>query len=142
VHAYGHGCDGRGGGWPGLRQVVHIRTTRTPIEAPLEPIFEDHYYLTSLTAQKPKGTPEALLLLARRHWEIENHLHHTKDRSLAEDADRNRRGAPAMARLRSLAIGLFRHIPGASIPEKQIKVTANPAVAVRLLKKKRFPRLF
>ncbi|NQU44634.1 hypothetical protein HQ520_15190, partial [bacterium] len=42
---YGHGSEGRGGGWPGLRQVVNVRTTREALENGLESIIEDHYYL-------------------------------------------------------------------------------------------------
>lgn len=43
--------------------------------------------------------------LARSHWEVENRLHHVKDRSLGEDADRTHAGATVMGRLRSLAVG-------------------------------------
>jgi len=138
---YGHGSDGRGGGWPGLRQVVHIRTTREAVQAGLELIVEDHHYLTSLAPEKSKGSPKALLTLARRHWEIENGLHHAKDRSLGEDADRTRSGATIMARLRSLAIGLLNHIPGASVPQKQIRVGADPSIVFRLLKRKSLPKI-
>jgi len=136
--AYGHGSDGRGGGWPGLRQVVYVRTTREAVGEDLPVAIEDHYYLTSLSPQSRKGRAEHLLVLARRHWEIENRLHHVKDRSLAEDADRTRPGATTMARLRSLAVGLLEHIPGASTPQKQIRVAAKPSLAEKLLKRKRF----
>ena len=139
--AYGHGAEGRGGGWPGLRQVVHIRTTRERINLPDEKSVEDHYYLTSLAPDSSQGHPKALLSVARRHWEIENRLHHTKDRTLREDDDRAKQGARVLARIRSLAIGLFEHIPGASTPLKQILVNAKPDVALRLLKRKRLPRV-
>lgn len=141
VSAYGHGSDGRGGGWPGLRQVVLVRTTRTAVAADAPISVEDHYYLTSLAPDKPKGSPKALLTLARRHWEIENCLHHVKDRSMAEDADRTRPGATTMSRLRSLAVGLLKHIPGFSTPQKQILVAAQPHVAVKLLKRRRMPKI-
>lgn len=107
----------------------------------LETIVEDHHYLTSRAPEKSSGTPKALLALARSHWEIENCLHHAKDRSLGEDADRTRSGATIMARLRSLAIGLLNHIPGASVPQKQIHVSANPGIVFRLLKRKSLPRI-
>ena len=139
--AYGHGAEGRGGGWPGLRQVVHIRTTRERIEMPDDTSVEDHYYLTSLSPGSPKGHPKALLSVARRHWEIENRLHHTKDRTLREDNDRAKQGACILARVRSLAVGLLEHIPGTSTPLKQILVNAKPNVALRLLKRKRLPRV-
>ena len=137
---YGHGSQGRGGGWPGLRQVVHIRTTRETLQTDPRTVIEDHYYLTSLSPDKPPGRPEALLAVARRHWEIENRLHHTKDRSLAEDADRTRLGATILARLRSLAVGILEHLPGSSTPQKQIEVSANPDRALRILRRKRWPK--
>jgi hypothetical protein len=140
VSAYGYGAQGRAGGWPGLRQVVHIRTTREPLAEGLETIVEDHYYLTSLSPQKPTAQPQALLRLARRHWEIENCLHHTKDRSFAEDADRTKLGASNQARLRSLAVGLQSALPGQSAPQKQILVAAKPHLALRLLRQKHLPK--
>ena len=121
--------------------MVHIRTTREPVQAGCRNIVEDHYYLTSLPPDKPRGAPAALLRLARSHWEIENRLHHTKDRSLAEDADRTHSGATIMARLRSLAVGLLAHVTGPSIPQKQIRIAANPSIALKLLARKRLNRL-
>lgn len=139
--AYGHGCDGRGGGWPGLRQVVCIRTTREAVRPGLPDIVENHYYLTSLPPGTPRGKPEALLALARSHWGIENCLHHVKDRSLAEDADRTRRGAVMMSWLRSIAVGLLKHIPGASAPQKMSDVQASPGIVLKLLKRKNLRNL-
>jgi hypothetical protein len=120
--------------------VVHIRTTREPLQAGLDVIIENHYYLTSLPGDKPKGSPDCLLALARSHWEIENCLHHAKDRSLYEDADRTKSGATIMARLRSMAIGILSQISGESVPQKQIQISANPNIALRLFKKKCFRR--
>lgn len=116
--------------------MVHVRTTREPVQAGLDVITEDHYYLTSLAPDKPKGRPKALLALARSHWEIENCLHHAKDRSLGEDADRTKAGATIMARIRSMAIGLLDKIPGESVPQKQIQICANPSIALRLFRRK------
>lgn len=140
VEGYGHGHDGGAGGWPGLRQVVCVRTRREFLNAKHGDVIEDHYYLTSLSEQHRHGTPEALLRLARGHWEIENKLHHVKDRSMGEDAERSRAGATVMARLRSVAVGLFAHIKGESTPLKQVAVAANPMLALRLLRRKRFPK--
>lgn len=139
---YGHGSDGRGGGWPGLQQVVLVRTRREFLERPGEkPLEEDHFYLTSLRPDAPRGEPQALLAHARRHWQIENTLHHKKDRSMGEDTQRARIGACMMARLRSLAVGLLPYIEGASTPIKQVHICAKPLLALRLLKRKRFPRI-
>ncbi|NQU45361.1 hypothetical protein HQ520_18935, partial [bacterium] len=89
---------------------------------------------------KPQGRPEALIRVARRHWEIENRLHHTKDRTLAEDADRTRLGATILARLRSLGVGILEHIAGPSAPQKQIRINANPGIALKFLKRRRLPK--
>jgi hypothetical protein len=134
---YGHGSEGRGRGWAGLRQVVHIRTTREAVEPGLPILVEDHYYLTSLPPDTPRGRPEALLVLARRHWEIENCLHHAKDRSLYEDADRTKRGSAVMSRLRSVAVALLQCVAGASVPQKQLRIAAKPAIALALLWRRR-----
>jgi hypothetical protein len=80
VSGYGHGGDGRGGGWQGLRQVVFVRTRREFLSASLAPCEEDHYYLTSLCSSEARGGATALLALAREHWEVANCLHHRKDR--------------------------------------------------------------
>jgi len=88
---------------------------------------------------RPKGTPARQLALARSHWEIGNCLHHPKDRSLGEDADRTRLGASTMARVRSLGAGLLVHVAGNSVPQKQVRIAARPSIAVSLLKRKRFP---
>lgn len=141
VEGYGHGADGRGGGWAGLAQVVLVRCRRQYLNGRHRDVVEDHYYLTSLAPEHPQGQPEALLGLVRGHWKIENGLHHVKDRSLGEDAQRARGGATAMARLRSLAVGLLQHIEGASAPLKQIRVGAHPLLALRLLKRKRLPKI-
>ncbi len=140
VSGYGHGRDGRGGGWPGLRQVVCVRTTHEFLCGGLRPVIEDRHYLTSLRPTKPQGRPQALLILARRHWEIENGLHHKKDRSMGEDAQRCKRGATVMARLRSLDVALLPYIPGQSTPLKQIAVQADPTIALRLLRRTEFPK--
>lgn len=141
MSGYGWGSEGGGGGWPGLRQVVCIRTTRQFLRGAQPAVVEDHYYLTSLKPALARGAPEALLGHARRHWEIENGLHHKKDRTMGEDAGRSRRGATALARLRSLAVGLLEHVEGTSTPLKQIALAANPLKALGLLKRIHLPKI-
>jgi hypothetical protein len=141
VGGYGHGADGGGGGWAGLAQVVLVRTRRQYLEAALPEVVEDHHYLTSLKLERPEGQPEALLAHARRHWEIENGLHHVKDRSLGEDAQRAGVGATVMARLRSLAVGLLAQVRGKTTPLKQIYAAAHPGKLLGLLRRKRLPRI-
>ena len=141
VSGYGHGSEGGGGGWPGLRQVVCVRTRREPL-APGKPVVvEDHFYLTSLRPRTRRGAPGALLAAARGHWAIENRLHHVKDRTMGEDAGRCRRGATVLARLRSLGVGLLAQMDEGWAPLKRIAVAANPLGALRLLKQKSFPKL-
>ncbi len=137
---YGHGSDGKGGGWEGLAQVLCIRTTRVYLERPGKPpTVESHYYLSSLRPDRPDGSPEALLVLARQHWSIENGLHHPKDRTLREDDQTTRRGAGVYARLRSLVVGLLPYVDGASTGLRQITIQSNLRKALRLLDRKRFP---
>jgi hypothetical protein len=139
---YGHGGEGDAGGWPGLRQVVCVRTTREYLERPDKPpTVEDHYYLTSRRPDRPEGSPEALLALARQHWSIENGLHHPKDRTMREDDQTTRRGAGLYARLRSLVLGLLPYVDGASTALRQIAVQGDLGRAIGLLERKRFPKI-
>lgn len=133
VSGYGHGSEGDGGGWPGLRQVLFVRTTKELAAGPdPAPIIEDHYYLTSLD---PKShTPEKLLSLVRDHWLVENELHHVKDRTMREDDQQHRPGASIMAHLRSLCVGLYRKVAGKSVPAKQERLNASPQIALKLIK--------
>ena len=71
-------------------------------------------------------------------WEIENCLHHVKDRGMGEDAQRCKRGASIWSRLRSIAVGLFAQIMGDSTPLKQILIAAKPSIALKMLKPRKF----
>lgn len=138
---YGHGSEGDGGGWPGLRQVVLIRITRTFLEqVPRLPVVEDHFYLTSLPPSHKSGSPTALLAIARNHWEIENGLHFVKDASMGEDASRNARASHGMSWMRNIALFLLRFVRGASTQEKHIRINAIPSIATKLVAIKRRPR--
>jgi len=139
VSGYGHGYDGGGGGWPGLRQVLLVRTTHRlayESDAALPP--QERYYMTSLSPQE--YGPQELLATIRGHWLIENELHHVKDRTMGEDDQRHKAGATAAARLRSIVIGLLRNVEGRSIPAKQSRLKASPRIAIRLLQLKRRPK--
>lgn len=138
---YGHGCDGRGGGWPGLRQVILVRIRTEYISEPGSPVEEEnHYYLTSLSHLRREGSPQALLEEVRRHWDIENKLHHVKDRTMREDDSRTKRGAVNMCWLRNLAVTLMPFLEGESAAQKAIHVAANPKKVLRLIKAKRLRR--
>ena len=64
--------------------------------------------ITSRTPERG-GTPEALARAARRHWDIEA-LHHVRDTTMREDAQRLRTGSSAqvMAATRNTAIAILR----------------------------------
>lgn len=142
AEGYGHGSEGGGGGWPGLRQVALVRIVREYLDEPGEPVeAEDHFYLTSLPPRSHLGSPSELLRLVRGHWGIENHLHHVKDRSMAEDASRTAPGALAYCWLRSLAVALWQHVEGDSTPQKALRLAADTSKAVRLLDIRDFRRL-
>ena len=138
---YGHGSDGRGGGWPELRQVVLLRITREFLDlTPLLPVVEDRFYLTNIAASHKDGSPQALLAIARGHWEIENGLHWVKDVSMGEDACRNKTAAIGLAWLRSIAVFLLEFVAGDSVPQKRLGIQAEPSIATRLVNIARKPR--
>jgi len=67
--------------FPGAQQVGHIRKTFYLDGVMLKQ--EDWYGITSCTREEL--APDAFLDMVRKHWEIENGLHHVKDRSWFED---------------------------------------------------------
>ena len=118
-----------------------MRITRRYFTEPGEPVeTEDHHYLTSLSPHQKAGRPEELLRLIREHWDIENRLHHIKDRSLGEDACRNKRGSMAACWLRNIAVALMPYVRGTSAPTKAQNASANPKLVIRLFAKKRLNR--
>lgn len=132
MDSYGHGSEGGGGGWEGLQQMLLSRTTREPVRgSPREVICEEHYYLCSLKPDTRSG--DELLALIRGHWEIENRLHHVKDRTCHEDAQKLRRGAVMLSWLRSLAAGCVRLFDGTSTRLRQMTVAADPRRAITKL---------
>lgn len=68
-------------GFPNVRQAGYIRKTIYKDDKILRQ--ENWYGITSCT--KEQLSPKAFLNTARKHWEIENGLHHVKDRSWFED---------------------------------------------------------
>jgi hypothetical protein len=76
------------------------------------------YGVTSLNPEK--ASPQRLLELNRRHWEIENRIHWVRDVTYDEDRCRIRthNGPRVMATIRNIAIAIvrmmgFRYIPDA-----------------------------
>jgi hypothetical protein len=77
-----------------------------------------------------------LLHLIRRHWEIENSLHHVRDVTFNEDRCRvrNRNKAQILAAFRSLAITLL-HLLGYENITEGIEILAeNKQAALRLVR--------
>jgi hypothetical protein len=132
--AYGHGSEGKGGGWPGLRQALRAPPTREPLDPSLQTIVSERTFLTSLPPRgDPRGQPKALLGRIRGHWGIGNKLHQAKDRSLGEDAERSGPAAVALSRLRRLAIGPPALVPGHFAPDQFQAVLADDTLASNLI---------
>jgi predicted transposase YbfD/YdcC len=101
-------------GWRGVRQVIEIERTR---EYHNEITKEVVYGITSFSPNR--ASAEKLLFYVRRHWGIENELHHVRDVTFNEDRCRVRhRGkAQILAAIRSVVITLLRHAGFANIME-------------------------
>lgn len=92
--------------FPSVQQTGHIRKT---IYQNGEIVKQENWYgITSCTRQQLP--PEQFLETARKHWEIENGLHHIKDRSWFEDhqysGDQNKGGILGV--LRNLSLNAMR----------------------------------
>ena len=91
--------------WPGAAQVLRVESEVT---AGGEATCEVSYAITSV----PRCQADAARLLAwhREHWGIENRLHHVRDVTMGEDANRTRTGSgpQVLAALRNAAIGHLR----------------------------------
>ena len=90
---------------PGRRQAFCIERERRLAE---KTTTETVHGLTSLPPQR--AGPAEILDLARRHWEIENRLHHVRDVAYDEDRRRNHvKNLPRnLACLRNAAISIIR----------------------------------
>lgn len=76
--------------WAGIAQVYMIKRT---VKEKGEERIEIVYGMTNLP--RKKADAERLLQLNRKHWTIENRLHHRRDVTLGEDASQVRtKGAP------------------------------------------------
>jgi len=79
--------------------------------------METAYGITSLSAKS--ASAEVLLEISRRHWSIENSLHHVRDVTFLEDRcrTRSRNKAQTLAAFRNLSITLIRQAEYECIPE-------------------------
>ena len=116
--------------WPGLAQAFRPTRERT---ASGRTTTEVVYGITSLP--RALADPRRLLELTRRHWGIENGLHHVRDVTLGEDACRVRSGAApqALAAIRNVAIRLLRRIHRGGVAAATRHLLAKPGKAMAML---------
>lgn len=128
--------------FPHARQVVVIITTSEARRHEAKPRGrEEHYYLVTGKKGQRRLKPKALAAIIRKHWGIENRLHHVLDRTLREDDQKTRvgQGALILSLLRRCALALLRTgLPKRArveyLPEIQARLNAKPKKAVALLR--------
>jgi predicted transposase YbfD/YdcC len=116
--------------WPKLAQVVRVERER---RVQGETTVEVAYYVTSLG--RDRVDVAGLGKLIRRHWEIENRLHHVRDVTFGEDASRVRKGSSpqVLAALRNAAIHLLNGVKATSRAAARRRFAARPHEALRLI---------
>lgn len=123
--------------FPHVGQVARIERITTDLHGNVakgrKSTVENCFVVTSLDTQK--ADPERLLALNRGHWEIENRLHHVRDRSYDEDRSQVRRGnrPHAMATLRNIAISLMRLAGSTNIAASTRELHRKPHEVARLV---------
>lgn len=118
------------GDWPKLAQVVRVARER---RVKGETAVEVAYFITSLNRRQASAA--RLLELIRRHWGIENELHHVRDVSLGEDACRVRTGSSpqVLAALRNTTLHLLAGVEATSRAAAMRRFAAHPDEAIRLI---------
>ena len=116
--------------WAGIAQVFMIRRTITEKG---KTHIETVYGITSLP--RKKANARRLLQLNRKHWSIENRLHHRKDVTLGEDASQIRRnGAPqVLAALNGAILAIIDFLGVTNVAKQLIHYCAHPKDAILLL---------
>ena len=100
------------------------------------PLKRRHSYgITSLDERA--ATPQQLLMLQRRHWQVESANHYRRDTTFGEDRSRIRTGhGPAnAAALNNLALALllWKRKPNTTVPEAQIHYAGNRGEMLQML---------
>jgi hypothetical protein len=115
--------------WPALAQVGRERRVNGASSVEVADC------ITSLN--RGRANAARLLALIRRHWGIENEVHHVRDVSLGEDACRVRTGSrPVMlAALRNTALHLLAGVEATSRAAAMRRFAAHPHEALRLIKR-------
>jgi len=90
---------------------------------------------TSPASLESAGGPEAMLDLIRRHWDIENGLHHVRDVTFDEDRCRVRTGSGprVFGSVRNAVIALLRNAGSANIATAVEDLQYHQPSAVRLI---------
>jgi predicted transposase YbfD/YdcC len=116
--------------WTDIAQVFMIRRTITEKG---QTRIETVYGITSLP--RKKADAQRLLQLNRKHWSIENRLHHRKDVTLGEDASQTRvKGAPqVLAALNGGLLALMDFLGVTNVVKQLIHYSAHPRDAIQLL---------
>jgi len=103
--------------WPGIAQVWMIKRT---VKEKGEERIEIVYGMTNLP--RKKASAPRLLELNRKHWAIENRLHHRRDVTLGEDASQTRiKGAPQVLAALNGGILAFMDFFGVKNVAKQMR---------------------
>lgn len=123
-----------GAPWPHLKQVGRLERRRTVYRrGQVHGSVEVTYLITSL----PPTRADARTVLghSRRHWGIENRLHHVRDRAFDEDRSHVRTGAApqVMATVRNLALALLRRAGHTNIAAALRTHAGRPPAAVALV---------
>ena len=116
--------------WPELAQVVRVeRERRVKGVASVEVA----YFITSL--DRGQANAARLLGLIRRHWGVENEVHHVRDVSLGEDDSRVRTGSSpeVLAALRNTALHLLAGVKATSRAAAMRRFAAHPDEALHLI---------
>lgn len=118
--------------WPGVAQVLRRTCQRTQLKNG-KTTTHVRYAVTSLPRRMVSLAQ--LELLWRRHWTIENQLHHVRDVSFGEDQCQVHTGnaAQALAALRNGILALFRYEGWPSPPTAFRHFSIDVQHALRLL---------
>jgi len=116
--------------WAGIAQVYMIKRT---VKEKGEERIEIVYGITDLP--RKKANAERILQLNRKHWAIENRLHHRRDVILGEDASQVRtKGAPeVLAALNGGLLALMDFLGVKNVAKQMRRFCKYPREALQLL---------
>jgi predicted transposase YbfD/YdcC len=118
--------------WPHAEQVFKMERHTRRLKDGKE-TSQIVYGITSLSAEK--ASPQRLLALVRKHWQIENGLHYRRDETLREDWCHLRIGdaQQTMSIINNLLLGLLLRGRCRNVPQARRFYAAHPEKAIRLI---------